>query len=123
MNKPVRVIFLDEADSEYKRLNDIVGQQLIEGKENSEEMQLFRSIKQKVEFIKANPFYGDNVPKAIIPREYIIKYNAKNLWRVELTNFWRMLYTIKGDQIEVICFVVDILNNPEYDKKFGYGNK
>ena len=32
MNKPTRVIFLDEADSEYKRLNEIVGQQLIEGK-------------------------------------------------------------------------------------------
>ena len=123
MNKPVRVIFLDDADSEYKRLNDIVGQQLIEGKENSEEMQLFRSIKQKVEFIKANPFYGDNVPKAIIPREYIIKYNAKNLWRVELTNFWRMLYTIKGDQIEVICFILEITDHDRYNKIFGYKKK
>src|SRR3989344_6204292 len=123
MNKPVRVIFLDEADSEYKRLNDIVGQQLIEGKENSEEMQLFRSIKQKVEFIKANPFYGDNVPKAIIPREYIIKYNAKNLLRVELTNFWRMLYTIKGDQIEVICFILEITDHDRYNKIFGYKKK
>ena len=25
MNKPVRVILLDEADAEYKRLNEIVG--------------------------------------------------------------------------------------------------
>ena len=61
MNKPVRVILLNEADEEYKRLNNIVGQQNIEGKENTEEMQLLRSINQKKELIKANPFYGNNI--------------------------------------------------------------
>ncbi len=50
MNKPVRVILLDEADSEYKRLNELVGQQLREGKESTEEVQLLRSIKQKIDF-------------------------------------------------------------------------
>ena len=123
MNKPVRVIFLDEADAEYKRLNKIVGQQLEEGKENTEEMQLLRSIKQKTEFVKANPFYGNNLPKILIPQEYVEKYKANNLWRVELTNYWRMLYTIKGDQIEVICFILNIMNHKDYDQKFGYRKK
>ena len=52
MNKPVRVILLDEADSEYKKLNELVGQQIKEGKENTEEMQLLRSIRQKIDFVK-----------------------------------------------------------------------
>ena len=116
MNKPTRVILLDEAISEYKRLNEIVGQQIKEGKGGTEEMQLLRSIKQKIEFIKSNPFYGDNIPKKLIPKEY----NVQNLWRVELSQFWRMLYTIKGDVIEVICFIVDILDHNEYNKKFKY---
>lgn len=119
MNKPTRVILLGEADKEYKQLNEIVGQQIKEGRENTEEMQLLRSIKQKSEFIQSNPFYGDNVPKELIPKEY----NVQNLWRVELIHFWRMLYTIKGDQIEIICFILDILNHKEYDKKFGYKKK
>lgn len=123
MNKPVKVILLDEADSKYKKLNEIIGHQIKEGKENTEEMQLLRSIKQKTEFIKANPFYGDNIAKSLIPKEYVLKYSAKNLWRVELTNYWRMLYTIKGDQIEVICFVLDIISHKEYDKRFGYKKK
>lgn len=120
MNKPVRVIFLDGADSEYKKLNEIVGQQIKESKENTEEMQLLRSIRQKIDFVKANPFYGDNISKALIPKEYIVRYDAKNLWRVELTNYWKMLYTIKGDQVEIICFVLDIIDHKGYDKKFGY---
>ena len=120
MNKPVRVVFLGEADLEYKKLNELVGQQIVEGKETTEEIQLLRSIKQKVEFVKANPFYGDNLSKDLIPAEYIAKYNVKNIWRIELINYWRMLYTIKGDQVEVICFVLDILDHKLYDKKLGY---
>ncbi len=119
MNKQVRVILLDNAQEEYKRLNFIVGKQISEGKENSDEIQLLKSIRQKIEFIKANPFYGDNIKKELIPKEY----NVSNLWRVELSNFWRMLYTIKGDQIEIICFILDILDHPSYDKKFGYRKK
>ena len=38
MNKPVRIILLNEADNEYKKLNEIVGKQILEGKTNSEEM-------------------------------------------------------------------------------------
>lgn len=75
-----------------------------------------KSIRTKIEFIRANPFYGDSISKKLIPKEY----NAKNLWRVELTNFWRMLYTIKGDQIEIVCFILDIMDHQKYNKKFGY---
>ena len=75
MNKPVRVILLDEADIEYKRLNKLVGQQIKQGKENTKEMQLLRSIKQKIEFIRVNPFYGDNIHKRNISKEY----NVQNL--------------------------------------------
>ena len=62
MNKPVRVVLLNEAKEEYRRLNEIIGRQLEAGKSNTDEMQLLKSIKQKVEFIKLNPFYGDNIP-------------------------------------------------------------
>ena len=119
MNKQTRVVLLDAANEEYHHLNQLVGEQLKEWKQNSDEIQLLKSIKQKVEFIKANPFYGDNIPKRLIPPEY----NVQNLWRVELVNFWRMMYTIKGDQIEIVCFVLDIVDHDGYNKKFGYKKK
>ena len=120
MNKPVRIILLDNAELEYKRLNEVVGKQLKEGKENTKEMQLLRSINQKRDLIKANPFYGTNVEKKKIPKTH---YDFQNLWRVELTGYWRMLYTIKGDEVQIICFILDILNHKDYDKKFGYRKK
>jgi len=117
--KPTRIILLDKAQEEYLRLNAIVGEQIKDGKENSDEIRLLKSIKQKIDLIKANPFYGDNIPKKLIPKEY----NVQNLWRIELSNFWRMLYTIKGDQVEIICFILDIVDHKDYNRKFGYKKK
>jgi Txe/YoeB family toxin of Txe-Axe toxin-antitoxin module len=119
MNKSVRVILLDGAEKAYEELNNITKNQKNEGKQNTDEIQLLKSIDAKIELIKKNPFYGDNIEKKKIP----IDYKVHNLWRVKLTKFWRMLYTIKGDQIEIICFVLDILNHKEYDKKFKYEKK
>jgi Txe/YoeB family toxin of Txe-Axe toxin-antitoxin module len=116
MKKPVRIILLGDAKKEYEKLNELAGMQLKEGKENSEEIQLLKSIKQKIELIKDNPFYGDNIEKNKIPKNY----EVNNLWRVELAGFWRMLYTIKGDKIEIICFVLNIVDHNNYNKIFGY---
>jgi len=119
IKKPVRVILVGEAKDTFKRLNVIVGEQIMRGIKNSQEMQLLRSIKQKSELIKVNPFYGENIPKRQIPRGY----DVRTLWRVKLSGFWRMLYTIRGDEIEIICFVLDIIDHSTYDKKFGYKKK
>lgn len=120
MNKPVRIVLLGEAEEAYRKLNEIVGKQLESGKESSEEIQLLKSIRQKRDFIKSNPFYGDPIAKNLIPDEYKANYKAINLFRVELSQFWRMLYTLKGDEVEIVAFVLDIIPHPEYDKKFGY---
>lgn len=116
MDKPVRIILINDAKETYNSLIITVEKQSKQGKTNTHEMQLLKSINQKKEFIRQDPFYGDNIPKKLIPCEY----NVSNLWRIELCHFWRMLYTIKGDKIEIICFVLNIVNHNDYNKLFGY---
>ena len=89
------------------------------GETNSEEMQLLKSIRQKVELLKINPLYGDNIPKKQIPREF----KVSNLFRVGLTGYWRMLYSLEGNEVEIIAFVLYIVDHPTYDKMFGYKKK
>jgi len=54
--------------------------------------------------------------------EYKRDYDLKNLFRVELSYFWRMLYTlVPGNEgIEIAIVVLDIVDNKRYDKLFGY---
>jgi hypothetical protein len=83
---------------------------------------ILKSVNQKVELIKDNPHFGDPIAKKLIPKEYVINYNVANLFRVELPAYWRMLYTLTDGEskIEIIAFVLDIINHKEYDQKFGY---
>lgn len=117
--RPVRVILKGQAREEFEQLNRIVGRQQAKGETNSEEMQLLKSIKQKIGILKANPVYGDKVPNALMPKDL----DVSNLFRVGLTGYWRMLYSLEGNKIEIVAFVLYIVDHPAYDKMFGYRKK
>ena len=34
-----------------------------------------------------------------------------------------MLYTLKGSEIEILCFILEIVDHKKYDKVFGYRKK
>ena len=113
--KQVKVILSPEAKEVFEYLNK-------ESNTSKIEKSILNAVKQKSDLIKANPHYGNPIKKSLIPREYIEKYEITNLFRVELPNFWRMLYTLTEGEttIEIISFVLDIINHKEYNKKFGY---
>ncbi len=117
--KPVKISFIDEAANEWERLNKVVAEEKSAGAENSENQQILKSIKQKLELIKINPQYGDPVAKKLMPKDMPVD----NLWVVDLTGYWRMLYTLKGSQVEILCFILKIFDHKKYDKLFGYRKK
>ena len=119
-DKEIKIILSEEANEEYENLNQIVGDEKRKNIGSSFNQTLLRSINRIVDLLKKNPFAGQQVPKRQIPKKYINKYDAENIWRIELANRWRLIYTIKGEGIEIINFIVDIFNHKEYDKVFGY---
>jgi len=118
--KEVSVRLSNEANQVYEELNKLVGEEKLKGINSSFHQTLLRSIKRVSDLLKQNPFAGDQVPKRQAPGKYMLKYDADNVWRIELADRWRMVYTITGDQIEIITFVMDIFDHKEYDKVFGY---
>lgn len=112
--KSVEVVLSPEAQEVFEYLN--------ENSNNKIERTILQAIKQKAELIKINRSYGDPISKKLIPKEYVKRYGVNNLFRVELPNFWRMLYTLKTEegQIEIVAFVLDICSHKKYNKLFGY---
>ena len=97
--KPVDVKVTGDARIAYEELNKIVGEEKTKGITTSPNQVLFNSIKQKIEFIRENPEYGIHIPKNLIPRDYINNYDVNNLWKVNITGAWRIIYTIKGSEV------------------------
>lgn len=118
--KPVEVKVTGDAMVAYEELNKIVGEEKAKGVTSSQNQTLFNSIKQKIDFIRENPEYGIHIPKNLIPKEYTEIYDANNLWKVNIAGAWRMIYTIRGSEVEIIALILDIFNHKDYDKRFGY---
>jgi len=116
----VEVILTGNAKFEFGKLNEAIGEEIAKGITKSDNQILFDSIKQKIEFIRENPQYGIHISRNKIPKEYMLKYDTNNLWKVNLAGAWRMLYTLRGDKIEILAIVLDILSHPDYEKKFKY---
>ena len=113
--KTVRVILSPEAAEVYRYINEHAAH-------SKREQTFLNAVNKKIGLIKANAHYGDPISKRLIPLEYRTKYGANNLFRVELPNYWRMLYMLtEGEsQIEIIAFVLDLIDHRTYDNKFGY---
>lgn len=117
--KKVKVSILGRALEEWESLSEIERRELEKGIENSDSQRLLRSIRKKIELIKSDPQYGDSVPKRLIPKAMPVD----NLWVVDLAGFWRMLYTLKGARVEILCFILDICDHGRYNSIFGYRKK
>ena len=109
--KEIKVILSEEATEEYNELNRIVGEELQRGVTSSVNQSIFRSIERVKGWLKDNPFAGEQVQKNKIPQQYVNKYGLTNLWRIDLADHWRLIYTIQSSEVEIIDFVLNIVDH------------
>ena len=106
--KPSQVVFAnDKIEKEFLKLDE------------TNEIKIY--IKRAIEDIKKNAFCGIPIPKRLIPKEYIKKYQIKNLWKYDLPNGWRLVYSITTpNKVEILSIILEWFNHPEYERRFHY---
>lgn len=86
----------------------------------TEDRQIFTFLNQAFGNIKENAFCGIQIPKKQIPKEYLQKYGVDNLWKYNLPNAWRLLYSVGREEVTVVSIILEWGKHKEYDRKFGY---
>ncbi len=81
---------------------------------------LLKYLQRAIDDLKENPFAGIKVPRKLWPKEYIRKYNITNLWKYNLPDGWRITYTLKTNEIEIISIILEWFTHKEYEKRFKY---
>lgn len=109
-----RVRLIGQALEEYNKLKEAVKEEEKKGIKSSENATLFRSMDQKIDWLKENPLVGEVVKKNDIPKEL----DVDNLFKLRLARYWRILYTIRRQEIEIFCFILTIEPHQDYDKRF-----
>ena len=87
---------------------------------DNSERTLHKYICQALDNIKANPYCTIRIPYNLIPRQYLIRYGIKNLFKYDLPSGWRLLYSVAADEIEIIAILLEYLSHKEYEKRFNY---
>jgi Txe/YoeB family toxin of Txe-Axe toxin-antitoxin module len=85
-----------------------------------EDRQLFGSIERAISDLKQNPMCGTRIQKRLWPIIYTRKYGITNLWKYDLPNAWRLVYTIRTDEVMILNIILEWFNHKEYEKRFGY---
>lgn len=104
------IVFGDEKVKEaFNRIKDV------------KEKQLYEQIIKAFQNLKEDAFCGTQIPKKLIPREYIKRFgNLTNLWKYNLPDAWRLIYTIKNNNIEVLSVILEWMGHKEYERRFHY---
>ena len=111
MIKPSRIIFVGEKSK--KAFEGL-------GKSNKgEDKELHVWLTHAFMALEENAFCGIQIPKRLIPRQYK-KYDIENLWKYNLPNGWRLLYSVKGSDLIVLSIIIEWLSHKEYERRFKY---
>jgi len=106
-----KIVFADERTKEafYKL------------KSSKTERRLYDSLMRAFEDIEKAPTAFIHIRQKLIPKEYVTKYGIDNLWKYDLPNGWRLLYSLGRDEIEIIAIILEWFDHKNYERRFGYG--
>ena len=80
-----------------------------------------KSLIRAIKDLKVNAFSGIQIPKRLIPKSYIKKYGLNNLWKYDLPQGWRLLYTVTAEnEVELISAILEWFNHKDYEKRMNY---
>ncbi len=96
--KPIYVSFCEKKiENSYESLK--------QGK--FQDKQLYKFIERAIKDLKQNPACSIKIPKKLWPKDYLQKYQITNLWKYDLPDGWRLIYTIKADDVIVLNIILE----------------
>ena len=88
-----------------------------------EDKWLASEISSAIGKLGADPFCGVSVGKRLWPYEYVKSYGIDNLRKYNMRKGWRLIYTIAGNQVEIVSIMLEWLDHKSYEKRFGYKSR
>ena len=112
MNDKIKdVTFIDpKVKASYEALKD--------GK--FEDKELFNFLTRAKEDLIEDPLCGTRIPERLIPKDYIKNYGIGALWKYNLPNAWRLIYTVVGNDVKIVSVILEWMTHKEYDRRFHY---
>jgi len=85
------------------------------------EDKLYRQLVKAFENLEEDAFCGIQIPKRLIPEYYKKRFGPlTNLWKYNLPDAWRLIYTIKNSKVSILSIILEWIDHKEYERRFRY---
>jgi hypothetical protein len=108
------IILSDEFAKEFSKVQQKAS------KGNGEAEYVVRMIDRGIARLYSNHEAGQQIKRKLWPKVYIDRHDINNLWRLHLDSSWRMIYTLRGPDVEIVALILEVMDHKSYEKRFGY---
>lgn len=84
-----------------------------------EDKRLYEYINRAIKDLKKDASAGIHMQKKLIPKEYT-KYGIINIWKYDVSNGWRLIYSVADEEVKIISIILEWLDHKNYERRFGY---
>ncbi len=86
-----------------------------------EDRDLKKQLMKAFDNLIENVFCGIQIPKRLIPKDYIKRFgHLNNLWKYNLPGAWRLIYTIDKDKVNILSVILEWIDHKTYERRFKY---
>ena len=101
--------------------NERVKQEYFALKEGrGEEQKLFEFLNRAFDDLEKNPACGIKIPRGLWPEYYVKKFEVDNLWKYNLPDGWRLIYTIDAKEVRIFAIMLEWMDHKDYERRFRY---
>lgn len=86
----------------------------------SEDRRLYDSIDGVISRLKKDPASGVKIPRRLWPKVYVVRERINNLWKHDLCDGWRLIYTVRGDEVMILSVILEWMSHKNYERRFNY---
>ncbi|MEK6821179.1 MAG: hypothetical protein AABY11_02145 [archaeon] len=85
-----------------------------------EDRRLAKWIRKAIQELHRAPDFGIRIPRKYWPAFYVQSYEIDNLWKVDLPRGWRLVYTLRTTELEILSVLLEWFDHSSYEHRFGY---
>lgn len=81
----------------------------------------YKLIKKAIEQLNYNYQTGIKLGRSLPVFKYCVdKYGVNNVWKLDVSKSWRILYTLVDDEIKIFSVILELVDHKSYDRIGGY---
>lgn len=86
----------------------------------SKDEPLYKTIRKVITDLQSDKIMGTRLKREQIPKYYIKKHDINAIYKVNLPDYWRLVYGITAIHGEKKAIMMELFNHEKYNKRFGY---